>query len=100
MRTINSMEDYLYLIDETVFEADDLLVSEGGDEDGADTDTHFARRLYTQLRQLQQSVTDGSYAFADEDLPFMEMLGTLGPAIPFGENLRLINRTHRNGLGG
>lgn len=100
MRTINSMPEYLYLIDEALFDAGDLLISVGDEGGAPDGDLSFAKQLETQLSELQQSVTDGSYAFADQDLPFMEMVRSLGPQIPFGELLLLINHTHRNGLGG
>lgn len=100
MRTINSMEEYLYLIDETVFDAGDLLMAEDDDESGNSADTNLVKILETQLQELQQRVTDGSYEFADQDLPFMELVRARGNQIPFGESLKLINRTHRNGLGG
>jgi hypothetical protein len=104
MRTITTMEAYLYLVDEAVFEAGDLIMAEGSDaveaEAEADTNTSFAHTLKAQLEELQTSLTDGSYAFADEDLPFMAMRKTWASQIPFGDMLDLINHTHRNGLGG
>ena len=104
MNTINSMEEYLYLVDETLFDAGDLLMALSGDgEDGNDeteSDISYSQELETQLTELQQSITDGSYQFADQDLPFMQLLQSHGAQIPFADRLELINHTHRQGLAG
>ena len=42
---------------------------------------------------------DGSYEFADKDLPFMEIVRQHGVfTLPFRDLLNLINETHRKGL--
>lgn len=99
MRKPTTMEEYLYLIDETCFEAGDLLLAAGGDEGDPDPELRYASTLEQQLKDLQASVTDGSYVFADEDLPFMALVRQPGVRIPFGDMLVTINDTHRGGLG-
>jgi len=101
MRKPTTMEEYLYLIDETTFEASDLLLAAGGGEDEVEPDPElsYASTLEQQLKDLQASITDGSYAFADEDLPFMALVRQPGVSIPFADMLTLINETHRSGLG-
>jgi len=107
MKKPATMEEYLYLVDETTFEIGDLIASETGDEAGDETgdeaeqdqDTHFAHPLEQQLRELQETITTGSYAFEDADLPFMVTVNEFRKRIPFAAMLDLINRTHREGLG-
>ena len=94
-----TMADYLYLVDETVFEVGDLVMSEGYDEADLDLDMSFAKDLEQQLKALQASIADGSYEFADQDLPFMALVERYGRQIPFAELLERINSTHRGGLG-
>jgi len=99
MKTPTTMEEYLHLVDQATFEAGDLVMLEGGDEAVPDIDTSDATTLEQQVKALQDSITDGSYQFADQDLPFMAMLNKPGLRIPFADMLELINDTHRNGLG-
>jgi hypothetical protein len=94
------MEEYLYLVDETTFEIGDLLASEGQDEAEQDLDMHFAHPLEQQLKELQETITAGNYAFENTDLPFMVTVNEFRKRIPFVAMLDMINRTHREGLGG
>ena len=103
----STMADYLYLVDQAVFEAGDRVMSEGDDEaepepepePEPDLDTSFATLLEQQLKVLQAGITDGSYEFADQDLPFMALVQRYKSQIPFAELLERINSTHRGGLG-
>ena len=96
------MEEYLYLVDETLFDVGDLIASEAeneaGDEAEQDGDLHFAHRLEQELQALQESITAGTYQFEDADLPFMATVNEFRKQIPFAGQLDLINRTHREGL--
>lgn len=97
MNKPTSMEAYLYLVDQTSFDAGDLVAADDGAD--SDPDAGFARTLERQLHELQASITDGRYRFEDVDLPFMAVLGKYEPYIPFADSLRLINDIHRHGLG-
>ena len=98
-----TMADYLNLVDQAVFDAGDRVMPEDYDEaepePEPDLDTSFATLLEQQLKALQASITDGSYEFADQDLPFMTLVQRYKPQIPFAELLERINATHRGGLG-
>lgn len=51
------------------------------------------------LRELQDAITDGSYEFADMDLPFMSIVESQSNVLlPIKPVLRRINETHRKGL--
>ena len=100
MKKPQTMEEYLYLVDETTFEIGDLIASEGRDEAEQDLDMHFAGPLEQQLKELQAGITAGDYQFEDSDLPFMVAVNEFRNRIPFVDMLDMINRTHREGLGG
>ena len=104
MKKPATMEEYLYLVDEVTFEISDLIAAEAEDEAGdeaeQDQETHFAPLLEQQLKELQESITAGNYAFENADLPFMVTVNEFRNRIPFADRLDLINQTHREGLGG
>ncbi len=58
----------------------------------------FLDPLNEGLQRLFTSMTDGSYHFGREDLPFMEIAERFADDIPFMLLLRQINETHRYGL--
>ena len=55
--------------------------------------------LAKDLRDMQNAIKDGSYEFADNDLPFMPIVQSQSNLnLPFKPVLRMINETHRKGL--
>jgi len=54
--------------------------------------------ILEQLRDMRAAMADGSYEFANKDLPFMAVANKLNTQLPFSHMLALINDTHRNGL--
>jgi hypothetical protein len=95
-----TMEEYLYQIDNAVFEAADLRMSMGYDEEEQDVALELLDTLEAQLQELQHQVTDGTYRFENRDLPFMSIVRAHGTQIPFKDLLEYINATHRHGLQG
>ena len=93
-----TLEEYLYQIDNAVFETGDLRMSIGYDEEEQDIDMEFVANLEQALLALQKSVTEGTYIFQDHDLPFMDIVRGYGTRIPFTDLLEYINDTHRHGL--
>ncbi len=52
-----------------------------------------------ELRKLYEAMQEGSYDFADADLPFMTIVDRQNERVlPFKRMLSLINLTHRQGL--
>ena len=43
-------------------------------------------------------MTDGSYIFGNDNLPFMEIVNRNRGRIPFADLLAMINKTHKEGL--
>ncbi len=94
-----TVEDYVNLVDQAIFELEELRLSAEYDMDSMGDALEFVGALEQQVRQLRQSMADGTYQFADEDLPFMKIVEQQGILLlPFKDLLRLINETHRKGL--
>jgi hypothetical protein len=100
MRLPRTMGEYQELVEQALVELDDLRHSaefdEGEEWSGVYT---FLDSLETDLQQLHQSMVNGSYAFGDQDLPYMRLIGKVGTfLLPFKALLETINRVHRSGL--
>ena len=99
MKRPATFEDYIELVDQALFEVDELRFSVEFDEEFMEDALNFVGIMEQQLRDLLASMKEGSYEFADEDLPFMPFVKKQSNLIlPFKGLLTLINNTHRKGL--
>ena len=94
-----SMEEYLELIKSALFDVEELRMSVEYDMEFMEGALSFVEALAKDLRDLQNAIADGSYEFADKDLPFMPIVQSQSNLnLPFKPVLRMINETHRKGL--
>ncbi len=94
-----SMEQFIDLVNQAVYETEELLAAAEYDDEDMGMVLEFADTLLQQLRQFQQQVRSADYAFRDEDLPFMAIVNSQhDAALPYKFLLRMINNTHRKGL--
>ena len=94
-----TVEQYLDLVDQALFEIDELHRSAEYDEESLGESLLFVADLEKSVRTLRTSMEDGSYRHVNEDLPFMSLVESQDlEALPFKYLLRIINTTHRNGL--
>ena len=96
-----TMDEYIDLVHEAVYELDELRMSI--DESSLDDEWERYRGLLEPLdlalRKLYEELTSGVYRFRPgEDLPFMPLVEHLGRDVPLKPLLEIINRTHRKGL--
>lgn len=100
MRLPSTMREYQELVDQALIEVEDLRHSADFDEGEEWAGVYgFLDTLESELRHLQQSLLNGTYAFGSEDLPFMRIIGELDTfMLPFKPLLETINLTHRSGL--
>ena len=99
MKRPATIEDYQELVNQAIFEVDDLRAAVEFDEEFMEGALNFVDTMDGQLKQLHNSIKDGSYTFADEDLPFMPFVKVQSNLVlPFKGLLVLINSTHRKGL--
>ncbi len=99
MKRPATMDAYIDLVEQGLFEVEELRFSVEFDEEFMEGALNFVDILEQQLKDLMASLKEGHYEFADEDLPFMELVKTQSNLIlPFKGLLTLINTTHRKGL--
>ncbi len=99
MQRPRTPEEYVELVRQSLLEAEELRQAADYDTDEMAAALGFLDPLEIELRKLYDSMKDGSYDFADVDLPFMAIVDKQNERVlPFKRMLRLINLTHRQGL--
>ena len=94
-----TMEAYIELVDQAIFEASDLRAAIEFDGDYMGEASGFVTELEEQLLMLLGSLKNGSYKFSEEDLSFMPLVNNVHDILlPFKHLLRQINDTHTKGL--
>jgi hypothetical protein len=92
-------EQYVDLVDQALFEIEDLRLAAEYDMDSMGAATEFLGELERDVRSLRDSMADGSYRFGKENLPFVRVVERQDERIlPFKQLLLKINETHVNGL--
>ena len=92
-------EEYVDLVDQAIFEIEDLRLSAEYDMDSMGAATEFLGDLERDVRRLRESMADGSYQFGKENLPFVRVVENQDERIlPFKLLLLKINETHIKGL--
>jgi hypothetical protein len=92
-------EAYVDLVDQALFEIEDLRLAAEYDMDSMGAATEFLAELEQDVRKLRNSMADGSYRFGKEDLPFVKVVAHQDERVlPFKQLLLKINETHVNGL--
>ena len=100
IRKIRTSEDYIKLVEsarEDIFDLRDAIEYDGDEMARASV---YIDQLQANVEALYQSFKDGTYQFADEDLPFMEIVRNNNNyhVLPMIVALKQINRIHREGL--
>ena len=94
-----SVEEYVGLVDQAIFELEELGAASGFDIEAIDVNLDFINRVLGEVRALRASMADGSYLFGRQDLPFMRLIrGCDETTLPFIRLFYQINETHRRGL--
>lgn len=94
-------EQYVDLVDQAIFEIEDLRLAAEYDMESMGAATEFLSELEQDVRALRESMADGSYRFGKEDLPFVKVVENQDERIlPFKQLLLKINETHIKGLDG
>jgi hypothetical protein len=92
-------EEYVDLVDQALFEIEDLRMAAEYDMDSMGAAMDFLTDLERDVRKLRDSMADGSYMFGKENLPFFKIAEQQEERIlPFRQLLLKINETHINGL--
>ncbi|UCE76780.1 MAG: general secretion pathway protein GspF [Gammaproteobacteria bacterium] len=92
-------EQYVDLVEQALFEIEDLRLAAEYDMDSMGAATEFLADLEHDVRKLRQAMADGSYRFGKENLPFVNVVQNQDERIlPFKQLLLKINETHIKGL--
>ncbi|MFV1997393.1 MAG: hypothetical protein ACC641_05210 [Acidiferrobacterales bacterium] len=98
-----NLEEYLGLVDQTIYEADEILAC-ADDEDATDA-MEFSEllpvyeALAIELKKLHRAVKSGEHSFADgKNLAYMPLVDAWKVRIPFADILGILNDTHMKGL--
>ncbi|VAW82384.1 hypothetical protein MNBD_GAMMA13-1759 [hydrothermal vent metagenome] len=92
-------EEYVDLVDQALFEIEDLRMAAEYDMESMGAATEFLSELERDVRKLRASMADGSYHFGKENLLFFKVVEHQDERIlPFRQLLLKINETHTKGL--
>jgi hypothetical protein len=92
-------EQYVDLVDQALFEIEDLRLAAEYDMESMGAATEFLGELENDVRALRDSMADGTYRFGKEDLPYVKVVEHQDERIlPFKQLLLKINETHTKGL--
>jgi len=92
-------QEYVELVDQVIFDLEELMASTAFDMDEADSSPAFLELMLKEVRELRASMADGSYLFGREDLAFMRLVKRSSEkTLPFIRLFYQINQTHKLGL--
>jgi hypothetical protein len=95
----STTEEYVELVDQVIFDLEELMASTAYDIDEIDYTPAYLDLLLKEVRELRESMGNGSYLFGREDLPFMRLVKRSNEkTLPFIRLFYRINQTHRLGL--
>ena len=87
------------LVDQVIFDLEELIASTVYDFDEVDNSPAYLDLLLKEVRELRESMADGSYLFGRGDLPFMRLVKRSDEkTLPFIRLFYRINQTHKLGL--
>jgi len=97
-----SVDEYVELINQAIFEIEDLILcaeDEGVDDNEFSMMTPDLRVIEDGLKALQAELLGGDYAIGrGEDLPFMPVVQKVRKRLPIVVLIDAINNTHKKGL--
>ncbi len=92
-------QEYVKLIEQVIGELDDIKEVSAYAFDDDQGNLSFVDVLMKDMRELRASMTDGTYQFGRNDLPYMRIVKKLSDMqLPCIRLLYMVNQTHREGL--
>ena len=99
MRRARTVDEYIALIKDAVYEVDELRASIEYDEEGMGEGSKFIDELESNLKEIYNSMVSGDYCWRTGDLKYMELIRHMDEGtLPFRSLLIQINETHIKGL--
>lgn len=99
MRRARTVEEYVALIKEALYEIDDIRAAIEFDEEGMGQSPKYIDDIESCLKGIFEDMKSGDYCWNTGDLPYISVIRDLDDGvIPFRPLLIRINDTHKNGL--
>lgn len=102
MQKPRNVDEYLDLIDQAIFEIDELIMCAEDENDG---EAEFSilrpdlKQIDDGLKALLDEIKGGNYVIGrDQDLPFMSVVQKVRRSLPIASLVDTINITHKKGL--
>jgi hypothetical protein len=99
MKRARTVDEYVGLIREALYEVEEMRASIEFDEESMGPFKQFIDDLEDSLRNLYQSMVSGDYCWKTGDLSYMDTIRNLDDKVmPIRALLVRINETHKHGL--
>ncbi len=98
LRRARSVDEYVEWVRQAVFEVEDLRACLEFEIEDLARFPAYLDPLEEGIKDLFAKMSEGTYSFGREDLPFMDLASKYAEEIPFHTLLKQINETHRRGL--
>ncbi len=103
MTTPRTLDEFLDLVDQAIFEIEDVLMCAGDEGDPEDHEFSDVLPVYEhlsrELKKLHADVLQGKHSIGKgEDLPFMFLAAKWKERIPFYDLLTALNYTYKTGF--
>lgn len=91
--TVNNLSEYLQLMDEAIFELEEMVfcVEEEPDDELVDLGPH-CQQIVDYLKNLKVKIQRGEHQFQNKDLDYVPLLYRLKNVLPFYGLLQELNR--------
>ncbi len=99
MRRAKTVEEYVAMVKDALYEIEDMRAAIEYDEEGMGASTGYIDDIESSLKRIFELMKTGDYCWNTGDLPFISIIRELDDGvIPFRSLLIRINDTHKNGL--
>ncbi len=99
MRRAKTVEEYVALIKDALYEVSEVRAAIEFDEEGMGEAPRYIDDIESCLKQIFEDMKTGDYVWNTGDLPYISVIRELDDGvIPFKSLLIRINDTHKNGL--
>jgi hypothetical protein len=97
-----TIDEFNKILDDVIFEVDDIIASAEYEGDTITELTEMVpifQQIGAHLRQLQNEIKAGTHEFGtDKNLPYMDLVVRWKLRLPFAFVLTLLNEAHRTGF--
>ncbi|MDH5765966.1 MAG: hypothetical protein OEZ38_08120 [Gammaproteobacteria bacterium] len=99
MQRARTVEEYIALVKEALYEIDEMRASIAYDEEGMGDAIKYIDELEYNMKEIFDLMASGDYCWRTGDLKYMDIIRHMDEGmLPFRSLLIRINETHKKGL--